>query len=230
LPLVGVVGFAWQRPFRFAKGEGVTSILRGIPLRFLQRKNSRVVFTLLMLVYSVMQVFMWRFSSVAAEEIEDRFWEFAGVMASSGDGVGHLSSTSLVFGEGTSTPSRDGRDKKGLQTPQAVKEEITGNSRILAELGWDSVTSPLWVCNTAKKYVKMHHIDKLFPEAVWKYNRRVSGVKPGESKSEHFAHRALEVWSALYPDKPFGPNNKNIISYSMAAMVYTEIELKRKVD
>jgi chromosome segregation ATPase len=41
---------------------------------------------------------------------------------------------------------------------------------------------------------------------------------------------ALEVWSALYPDKPFGPNNKNIISYSMAAMVYAEIELKKKVD
>jgi hypothetical protein len=102
-------------------------------------------------------------------------------MASSRDGVGHLSSTSLVFGEETSTPSRDGRDRKGLRTPQAVKEEITGNSRILAEHGWDSVTSPLWVCNMAKKYVKMHHIDKLFLEAVWKYNHRVSGVKPGES-------------------------------------------------
>jgi hypothetical protein len=151
-------------------------------------------------------------------------------MASSGDGVGHLSCTSLVFGEGTSTPSRNGRDRKGLWTPQAVKEEITRNSRILAEPGWDSVTSLLWVCNMAKKYVKMHHIDKLFPEAVWEYNHRVSGVKPGESKSKHFAHRALEVWSALYPDKPFGPNNKNIISYSMAAMVYAEIELKRKVD
>jgi hypothetical protein len=151
-------------------------------------------------------------------------------MASSGDGVGHLSSTSLVFRERTSTPSRDGRDKKGLWTPQAVKEEITGNSRILAESEWDSITSPLWVCNTAKKYVKMHHIDKLFPEVVWKYNHRVSGVEPGEIKSKHFAHRALEVWSALYPDKPFGPNNKNIISYSMAAMVYAEIELKRKVD
>jgi hypothetical protein len=62
-----------------------------------------------------------------------------------------------------------------------VKEEITGNSRILAELGWDSVTSPLWVCNKAKKYVKMHHIDKLFPEAVWKYNHRVSGIKLGKS-------------------------------------------------
>jgi hypothetical protein len=65
---------------------------------------------------------------------------------------------------------------------------------------------------------------------VWKYNHRVSGVKPGESKSKHFVHRALEVWSALYPNKPFGPNNKNIISYSVAAMVYAEIELKRKVD
>jgi hypothetical protein len=151
-------------------------------------------------------------------------------MASSGDGVGHLRSTSLVFGEGTSTPSKDGRDRKGLRTPQAVKEEITGNSRILAEPGWDSITSPLWVCNTAKKYVKMHHIDKLFPEAVWKYNHRVSGVKLGESISKHFAHRTFEVWYALYPDKTFGPNNKNIISYSMAAMVYAEIELKRKVD
>jgi hypothetical protein len=141
-----------------------------------------------------------------------------------------LSCTSLVFGEGTSTPSRNARNKKGLRTPQAVKEEITGNSRILTEPGWDSVTSLLWVCNMAKKYVKMHHIDKLFPEAVWKYNHRVSGVKPGESKSKYFAHRALEVWSALFPDKPFGPNNKDIISYSMAAMVYAEIELKRKVD
>jgi hypothetical protein len=151
-------------------------------------------------------------------------------MASSGDGVGHLSSSSLVFGEGTSTPSRDGRDRKGLRTPQAVKEEITGNSRILAEHGWDSITLPLWTCNTPKKYVKMHHIDKLFPEAVWKYNCRVSSIKPGECKSKHFAHRVLEVWSTLYPDKPFGLNNKNIISYSMVAMVYAEIELKRKVD
>jgi hypothetical protein len=48
-------------------------------------------------------------------------------MASLGDGVGHLSSTSLVFGEGTSTASGDGRDRKGLRTPQAVKEKMSGN-------------------------------------------------------------------------------------------------------
>jgi hypothetical protein len=107
--------------------------------------------------------------------------------------MGHLSSTSLVFGEGTSTASGDGRDRKGPRTSQAVKEEIIGNSAILAEPGWDSVPSLYWVCIVAKKYVKMHHIDKLFPEAVWNYNHRVSGVKPSENKSKHFAHRALEV-------------------------------------
>ena len=51
-----------------------------------------------------------------------------------------------------------------------------------------------------------------------------------ENKSKYFAHRALEVWSALYSDKPFGPNNKNIIAYSMVLMIYVEIKLKRKVD
>ena len=55
-------------------------------------------------------------------------------------------------------------------------------------------------------------------------------VKPKESKSKHFAHHALEIWFVLYSDKSFGPNNKNIISFSMATMIYTEIKLKRKVD
>ena len=61
------------------------------------------------------------------------------MMASLGDGVGHLRSTSLVSkeGEGNSTPSRDGYDRKGLRTPQAVKEDITRDSRIIAEPGWD---------------------------------------------------------------------------------------------
>jgi hypothetical protein len=217
-------------PISTCKGRRGHKHFEGDPLVFFAKQKFKgCIYPLDACVFSYAGVYV-KFSSVAAEEIEDRFWEFVGVMASLGDGVGHLSSTSLVFGEGTSTPSRDGCDRKGLRTPQAVKEEITRNSRIIAEPGWDSVTSPLWVCNTAKKYVKMHHIDKLFPEVVWEYNHRVSGIKSGENKSKHFTHRALEVWSALYPDKPFGPNNKNIISYSMAAMVYAEIELKRKVD
>jgi hypothetical protein len=151
-------------------------------------------------------------------------------MASSGDSAGHLSSTSLVLREGTSTTSRDGHDRRGPRTPQAVHEQITANIAILAEVGWESVTSLYWTCNVAKRYVKMHHIDKLFPYAVWNYNHKVSGVKLSESTSKYFAHRALEVWFALYLDKPFGSKNKNIISYSMAAMLYAELELKNKVD
>jgi hypothetical protein len=156
--------------------------------------------------------------------------EFAGVMASLRDGVGHLSSSNLVLREGTSIASGDGRDRRGPQTLQAINEKIIGNSTILTEPGWESIPSPYWVCNVVKRYVKMHHIDKLFLQAMWNYNHKASGVKPSESTSKHFAHHVLEVWSALYPDKPFGSKNKNIISYSMAAMLYAELELKRKVD
>jgi hypothetical protein len=151
-------------------------------------------------------------------------------MASLGDGAGHLSSTSLVLKEGTSTASGDGRNRRGPRTLQAIKEEITRNLAILVELGWESIPSSYWVYNVAKRYVKMHHINKFFPQAMWNYNHNAIGVKLSECTSKHFAHRALEVWSALYPDKPFGFKNKNIIFYSMAAMLYTELVLKKKVD
>jgi hypothetical protein len=156
---------------------------------------------------------------VAAKEIKECFRGFVGVMASSGDGAGHLSSTSLVLREGTSTTSGNGRDRRGARTLQAINEQITGNTTILVEIGWESVPSWYWNCNVAKRYVKMHHIDKLFPHAEWNHNYKASGVKPSKNTSKHFAHRALEVWSALYPEKPFGSKNKNIISYSMAAML-----------
>ena len=55
-------------------------------------------------------------------------------------------------------------------------------------------------------------------------------MKPSESTSKHFVHCALEVWSALYPNKSFGFKNKNIISYFMVVMLYVELVLMRKVD
>jgi hypothetical protein len=39
LPLVGIVGFSWQRPSRLAKREGVTSILKGDPLVFFAKQK-----------------------------------------------------------------------------------------------------------------------------------------------------------------------------------------------
>ena len=118
-------------------------------------------------------------------------------MASSRDGAGHLSFTNLVLRKGTSIAIGDGRAKKETQTLQVLKKQIIENTTILAEDGWESITSPYWTCNMAKKYVKMHHIDKLFPRAVWNYNHKVFGVKPSENTSKHFQHCVLEVWSAL---------------------------------
>jgi hypothetical protein len=69
----------------------------------------------------------------------------------------------LVLREGTSTASGDGRDRRGPRTLQAIKDQTSRNSTILAKPGWECVPSPYWVCNVAKRYVKMHHIDKLFP-------------------------------------------------------------------
>jgi hypothetical protein len=64
--------------------------------------------------------------------------------------------------------------------------------------------------------VKMCYINKLFARPMWKLNHNVFGVKHGKSILEHFAHQAMEVWCTLYPTKPFGVQNKDIISYSMA--------------
>jgi hypothetical protein len=56
----------------------------------------------------------------------------------------------------------------------------------------------------AKKYVKMSHINKLFPHVVWKLNHKIFEVKPGKSISKHFAHFEMEVWSTLLPTKTIG--------------------------
>jgi hypothetical protein len=59
LPLVGVVGFAWQCLFRLAKGEGVTSILKGTPLRFVAKQKFKgCIHPLECLCIYVIQVFM----------------------------------------------------------------------------------------------------------------------------------------------------------------------------
>jgi hypothetical protein len=56
---VGVVGFAWQRPFRLAKGEGVTSILRGILLYFLAKQKFKgCIYPLHACVFSYVGVYV----------------------------------------------------------------------------------------------------------------------------------------------------------------------------
>jgi hypothetical protein len=161
---------------------------------------------------------------------EEQFKGIQCIMASSGNGARQFSSSGLIQRGVATTPARDGNDGRGSGTRHALNVEMMENRAVLAEEGWERVVLQYWTCKTTKKYVKMYHIDKLFPFAVWSYNHNASGVKPSESTSKHFKHWALEVWSALYPERPFGPKNKNIISYSFTAMLYAELVLKRKVD
>jgi hypothetical protein len=101
--------------------------------------------------------------------------------------------TSLVLRGATSTTVGDGPTGKGIMTPQVLNAQITENKAILVEDGRKSITLQYWTYNVAEMYVKMYHIDKLFPPIVWNYNHKVSTVKPNESTFKHFEHRALEV-------------------------------------
>jgi hypothetical protein len=163
-------------------------------------------------------------------DIEEQFKRIQGIMASLGNGARQFSSSTLVRRGVATIPAGDGNGGSGSGTRHALNMEMTENKAALAEERWERVVLQYWTCKTTKKYVKMYHIDKLFPSAVWSYNHNVSGVKPSESTLEHFKHRVLEVWSTLYSERTFGPKNKNIISYSLTTILYVELVLKRKVD
>jgi hypothetical protein len=162
--------------------------------------------------------------------IEEHFKGFQSLLASSRDGAGPLRSCGLVWRGVAYAHTGDGLVGRGTGTRQGLNAKIMENITILIEEGWKSVGLQYWCCNMAKKYVKMCHIDKLFPCVVWDYNHNISRMKPSKSISKHFVHRALEVWSVLYLEKSFELKNKNIFSYSMAAMLYVDLELEKKVD
>jgi hypothetical protein len=61
---------------------------------------------------------------------------FPNIMASLGDGVGYLSSTSLVLRVVTSTTAGDGPVGKGTWTSQVPNARITENKVILAKDEW----------------------------------------------------------------------------------------------
>jgi hypothetical protein len=97
-------------------------------------------------------------------------------MASSGNGTGPLSSTGGIQRGVASSQAGDGPIGRGTKTRQLLNLQITENKAILAEEGCEYVELQHWICHMAKKYLKMCHIDKFFPRAVWEYNLNVYGV------------------------------------------------------
>ena len=80
------------------------------------------------------------------------------------------------------------------------------------------------MCRT---YVKMYHIDKLWPQESHKSHTRDFCCKPWTCNNKHFVHRSEEVWRVLFGNKR---RSKGYINYSVACMVYAELILERKID
>ena len=105
--------------------------------------------------------------------------------------------------------------------------EILDNASIQAEEGWDAETHDYWTSKTCKKYVKMYHIDKLWPRSCHESHTKSFTCRPWMCNNDHFIYRAEEVWRALFGNRP---KSKGSFNYSLLSMVYSEVVLNRKVD
>ena len=109
----------------------------------------------------------------------------------------------------------------------AVRWEILDNEDIKGEEGWEVEMEEYWTSKTSKKYVKMYHVDKLWPRGCHEMNTKSFTARPHMCNNDHFLHRAEEVWRTLFGDRQ---KSKGFFNYSLLSMVYTELILKKKVD
>jgi hypothetical protein len=98
---------------------------------------------------------------------------------------------------------------------------------VCAEKGWENEKKEYWSSKTCKKYVKMCHIDKLWPKKCHAMHTKGFACRPLKCKDDDFIHRAEEVWQALFGNRE---RSKGLLNYGLLAMVYTELQLERKVD
>jgi hypothetical protein len=98
---------------------------------------------------------------------------------------------------------------------------------VRVEKGWEDEKEEYWSSKTCKKYVKMCHIDKLWPKECHAAHTKGFACRPLTCKDDHFIHRAEEVWRALFRNRE---RNKGLLNHGFVAMVYAELKLERKVD
>ena len=120
--------------------------------------------------------------------------------------------------------------KKGIKqkdVSHALRWDILDSENIKAEEGWEVEVEEWWTSKTCKKYVKMYHIDKLWPRDCHESHTKAFTTRPWMCNNDHFVHHAEEVWQALFGDCP---RSKGFFNYSLLSMVYSELILKKKVD
>ena len=133
-------------------------------------------------------------------------------------------------GAGTDGMNSGGDQKKRNKvkgTTHGLHYEILDDPNIIAESGWENVDADYWTSKLCKQYVKMYHINKLWPRDAYARQTADFNCKPHSCIDPYFVHRATEVWGAMFGPKPM---SKGYINYSLASMVYAELRLKLKVD
>jgi RING-H2 zinc finger domain len=140
-----------------------------------------------------------------------------------------MSTEKVIVEEDVGELGTGGSKKRNKQkgASHALHWEILDNEDIKADEGWEAETEEFWTFKTCKKYVKMYHVDKLWPRDNHESNTKAFACRPWMCKDEHFIYRAEEVWRALFGDRP---RSKGFFNYSLVSMVYTELILKQKVD
>jgi hypothetical protein len=127
---------------------------------------------------------------------------------------------SLVAGDST-------KRYKPKGAHHAFDWEALEDPNMRVEKDWKNEKEECWSSKTYKKYVKMCHIDKLWPKECYAVHTKSFACRPWTCNDDHFIHRAEEVWRALFGNRE---KSKGLFNYDLVAMVYAELKLERKVD
>ena len=128
--------------------------------------------------------------------------------------------------------SRVTRDSTKRHKPKGVHHasdwEALEDPNVRAEKGWENEEEEEYLSSkTYKKYMKMCHIDKLWPTQHHAMNMKNFAYRPLTCNDNHFIHQAKEVWRALFGN---WERSKGLFNYGLLAMVDVELKLERKVD
>ena len=140
----------------YLQKKRITRILKDSFYKFLI-KIIRVVCTLFVLVHWTLQLFFWKFLSVAVDNSKEHFEEYSGIMASSKNGADPINSTDSIWVEVAFSQARDGLVGKRTKTLQLLNFKSLIIKQFLLKKdrkSWECNTRPktlqrsMWICVT----------------------------------------------------------------------------------
>ena len=115
--------------------------------------------------------------------------------------VGHLNLQVSIVKEEVKS---EGATKRGVKTkgvPHNFCWEILDNPNIKAEKNWETEDAEYWTFKTCRQYIKMYHIDKLWPRDQHERQTQDFACKPHNCRSLLFVQRCNEVWALCLETK-----------------------------